>query len=324
VASKRSPQIKESLTYLGILFLICYGLNTTLIHGLYHSHEGAFSVWNDIKKGVDSDIIVNGDSRALVDFDPRVIEKETGHLTYVFGMHAMRPDLQLARLKIYFKHLKYGHKPRLIIQVVGIETLSPGQEGEARYYLPYLNENELYQTLLTYSKRFWLWRNVPLYGLAENGSLLTQLAIEGLLGKENISPDHYIKGFRPNNNQWTDDFEKLRITHPQGMRFDVLETMKQQLENIITLAQQNKVPIILVYPPEYVEAQHFFLHRPDIMTYYNNLSHKKGVPFMDYSNLPMTQTKDDFYNSQHLNAEGAKIFSRILSKDIAKFYLGNT
>ncbi|MBF0594712.1 MAG: hypothetical protein HQL22_07075, partial [Candidatus Omnitrophica bacterium] len=81
-------------------------------------------------------------------------------------------------------------------------------------------------------------------------------------------------------------------------------------------ARQKGVPIVLVYCPEYVEAKTFFWHHDEIVAYYQRISRENGVVFLDYSSLPMTLSKEWFYNSQHLNRSGAREFSSIFGWDI--------
>ena len=76
------------------------------------------------------------------------------------------------------------------------------------------------------------------------------------------------------------------------------------------------INLILVYTPEYIEGQQFVTNRSEIMTLLKGIAQENNLPFLDYSDHYLSMDKKYFYNSMHLNATGAEIFTRILAHDI--------
>ena len=73
-----------------------------------------------------------------------------------------------------------------------------------------------------------------------------------------------------------------------------------------------KIEIIFVYSPEYIEGQRFVKNKNQIMATYRKFSMKYNIPFYDYSNDSMSYKKEYFYNALHLNKTGAELFTKRL------------
>lgn len=85
-------------------------------------------------------------------------------------------------------------------------------------------------------------------------------------------------------------------------------------------AKKAGIRLVFVYTPEYIEGQKFVSNREEIFSYYNAFSKKYSIPFYDYSSDSLCYNKKYFYNSQHLNATGAAIFTKKLVRDIHSLY----
>ena len=58
-------------------------------------------------------------------------------------------------------------------------------------------------------------------------------------------------------------------------------------------------------------------NRPQIFKRFDEFTHRFGASVWDYSSSPTSARRENFYNSQHLNAEGAMIFSNDLAERLA-------
>jgi hypothetical protein len=73
------------------------------------------------------------------------------------------------------------------------------------------------------------------------------------------------------------------------------------------------------YLPEEQEGQSLCVNRREVFRVFKQLATEFQVPFWDYSNHPLCQQRQYFYNSQHLNAKGAKLFSKDFAHRFADF-----
>src|SRR5262249_23929136 len=134
--------------------------------GLRRINTSNFGVSNRIVDGkVNADIVISGSSRALVHYDPRIIEEQTGLTAFNIGLNASRIDMQLARLKTYLRHNK---RPSLLIHNLDLFSFQTTHGGvnDPGQYIAYLAEPAIYAALSHIDPDMWKARFLPLYGFA--------------------------------------------------------------------------------------------------------------------------------------------------------------
>jgi hypothetical protein len=89
------------------------------------------------------------------------------------------------------------------------------------------------------------------------------------------------------------------------------------MEALLELCQQQGIRVLLVYSPEYREIQTLTTNRAQIFAKFDELSQRFRASVWDYSASPISSRKEYFYNSQHLNADGALQFSENLAAKLA-------
>lgn len=297
------------ILFFALVVALAYGLDRTISFGLQRITTSKFGSLNRVFSGsVNADIIINGSSRALVHYDPRVIESATGLRSYNLGMNAIQVDVQLAILKAY---LARNQKPKLVIQNLesfSFETTRRGEIYDPAAYIPYLGEPELYRALLKIDPAVWKWKHIPLYGYAVEDMAFTWvwalLGIAGYSGGEN-----YFQGFNPRFMEWTEDFNRFKAGSSAGVTYRIEPEGVAALREIIATCRQHSIDLVLVYSPEYHEMQALEKNRPEIFAKFQELCREANIPLWDFSPSPLCLKAENFYNSQHLNARGAAQFS---------------
>src|SRR6187200_28 len=90
------------LIFFVLVVVLACGIDAAINHGLRSIQTSKFGAFNEMMQGkVNAHIVINGSSRALNHFDPRIIQAATGLDSYNIGMNASQIDLQLAILKTY-------------------------------------------------------------------------------------------------------------------------------------------------------------------------------------------------------------------------------
>lgn len=79
---------------------------------------------------------------------------------------------------------------------------------------------------------------------------------------------------------------------------------------------KQNIKLILVYSPEYIDGQKYVQNRVDIIKIFEDFSKKYNLTYLDYSNDPMCNDKDYFYNASHLNEKGSILFSKKIGNDL--------
>jgi hypothetical protein len=308
------------LAFFGLLALAAIGLDRTFTFGLRHIKTSEFGASNAIMSGrVNAQVVISGSSRALVHYDPRIIQTITGLSAFNLGRNAAQTDMQWAFLKAYLKH---NAKPQVVIHnldpysfVLTREVFEPGQ------YLPYLNEEEIYKPLRQVDPSVWKWKYIPLYGYAVEDMRFTWVtAVKGLVG---LNPqEDYFLGYNPRHLHWSGDFERYKSSISAGVKIEIQPAAVKLLEDLVQTCQSQGIRVVLVFAPEYFEMQSLTLNRAEIFSRFQEIADRFKVPFWDYSQSELSRDRDLFYNSQHMNQEGATSFSSDIARRLALLSLG--
>ncbi len=302
------------LIFFGLFVGLLYATDFAITTGLRKVQTSGFGVTNRIVDGqINADIVISGSSRAQTHYDPRIIAQATGLSTYNIGRNGSQTDLQLAVLKTYLQH---NRKPKLVIQnldsfsfVTSHEIYDPAQ------YIPYLSEAPIYEAVKKVYPNAWKWKYFPLYAYVVTDMRFAWLTgIKRWLGV-NPREDH-ISGFTPRYTQWTGDFEAYREQNTQGVAFEIEDQGVRDLTELAALCRNEGIPLLLVYSPVYYEMQQLERNRVEIFSHYMQIAAKFEASVFDFSDSPYGRNRDYFYNSQHLNAEGARVFSIDLAQRI--------
>ena len=301
-------EIVLRLAYFSLLVaVIAFAMNAAISTGLRRVKTSSYGAWNKVIQGnVNADIIVSGSSRAAYHYDPRTIEAATGHSAYNLGRAGTQTDVQVAVLKAYLEH---NRKPLLVIHNLDAFSFVSSREiFVPALYVPYLNNREIYDPLSKIDHSLYKSRYIPLYGyVVEDMNLTWVTGLKALFGR---SPqEDYFLGFSPRKKVWTDDFKKYKDSNPHGVSFPVEDQGVQSLRDLILVCEQNQIPLLFVYSPEYSEMQEITNNRSVIFGEFRALGDRYHVPVWDYSTWKHDGDKEYFYNSQHLNAQGAAAFS---------------
>jgi hypothetical protein len=290
-----------------LVVVIAFAMNAAISAGLRRVKTSSYGSWNKVMQGnVNADIIVSGSSRAAYHYDPRTVEAVTGHSAYNLGRAGTQTDVQVAVLKAYLEH---NRKPLLVIHNLdAFSFVSSHEIFDPALYVPYLNDREIYDPLSKIDHSLYKSRYIPLYGyVVEDMNLTWITGLNALFGR---SPrEDYFLGFSPREKVWTDDFQKYKDSNPRGVSFPVEDQGVQSLRDLIIVCEQNQIPLLFVYSPEYSEMQAITNNRSVIFGQFRALGDRYNVPVWDYSTWKHDGDTAYFYNSQHLNAQGAAVFS---------------
>ena len=248
----------------------------------------------------------------MAHYDPRVIERVTSASVFNLGRNASQSDMQLAILKAY---LNRNTTPRLVVQNLDLSSLVVTHRGdvyEPGFYMPYLQDDDLYNALREIDPGVWKWRHIPLYGYTVEDLRFTwATGLKGLFGWN--PPEDHIRGFNPRAQDWSEDFARFKAAHPHGQRVQVEAEGILALERLIQLCVERRIRLVLVYSPEYSEMQALSTNRGEIFAVFRSLAERYGVTLVDYSDWRHSAERVYFQNSQHLNARGATAFSEELA-----------
>jgi hypothetical protein len=306
------------IAFFVLVVALIFLMNALISAGLRQIKTSSYGAWNQVMQGqVNADVIISGSSRATYHYDPRAIEAATGRTAFNIGRAGTQTDVQLAVLKAYLEH---NRKPQLVIHNLDAFTfVSSHAIYDPALYVPYLGDKDIYNPLRSIDPELVKSRYIPLYGYVVDDMNFTW--IEGLKALAGINPkqDYYL-GFSPRPYPWGDDFSNFQTANPNGVSFSIEPSGVDALKGLLQLCHDDGIPLILVYSPEYRGMQQLTNNRAEIFARFRQLADQYQVPLWDYSNWPYDSNQNYFYNSQHLNATGAALFSDELAKRLKTYF----
>ena len=296
----------KCITFSALLLAQALLLQQVLLIGLRKYQTRQAGTWNQVTHGlVNAEILILGSSRAHVHADPRIFTAITHKSAYNIGREGTAIDLQLAFFEMYLRH---NRAPKYLVLCLDSYTFAPDwfRILQPELYIAHLNEPEI-ATALSHREQIWnLYRLFPLIGIVRFAGT-RELAFCGLCGHAELE-DQY-NGFLPVTADWGPEFEEFKKYHPNGISYDISQSSKEHLHQLLDLCRRQHIQTVLVFPPEYIESQAMTSNRQDVITVYQEFSNEFKIPFWNYSTDPICEKKDYFYNSQHLNLKGATLFS---------------
>lgn len=299
--------IRKIVLFACLAPVLALALQAILVRGLLKYDTSARGIWNQVIRGdVNAEILICGSSRAQTHYDAQIITTGTGRSAFNIGRNGTHVDLQVGFLKSYLAH---NRAPVCIVQNIDVFCfLTSKRVYEPGQYIPYLNEPDLFQRLVSIDPSYARMRAFPLLGIIEYRLFLT--AAGGLLGITE-KEDHFY-GYKPEDLVWTGDFEKYKAKNPNGVVMSVQPEGVQVFRELIEICSKANIKLILVYSPEYREGQKLFNNRAEVLGRVREMATTAGAEFWDYSEDSICLDRSLFYNSQHMNRKGATLFTEKL------------
>ncbi len=276
-----------------------------------------------LKKPID--ILIIGSSHAFRGFDPRVIREEIpskDSMVFNFGSAAQSPVTSYFVLE---EVLKY-HRPKVVVMDVyvmvytsddqiihGRPILSPMKwsENKKRYLMNGFSFDEKVKMLLfpTYVYRHNLKnKRNKLLGRKYIPKADSEYAELGFaFSKDTLPLDRLY-----NDNQFN-RFE-MRVQ-------DITEKNIEYTNKIIDRCKELNIPLVWMNSPVPEHSTKQIKEFNDIYQYFNKWAAERKVPFYDFNIERIPALKDEFhyFDDDHMNYAGAKIFSakaaEVLKKD---------
>jgi len=307
------PFLLKILSISFALIGLTYGVDFFIEKGIKTSSYREISKWNEvIEGGIDADILIVGSSRALVHFDPRIIEEKTGMTCYNLGLDGSKYSSQEKVLDLYLAHNK---KPKILIWSLDLGSFQP-IEGIYRYeqFLPFWNEPEVKSILKLNKEQDQGYFNYPIIKYSNNPSL----KYRGLLKQVgfNVSEPKLYQGYRESNKTWDGKFDEFVLKNVESFQEDFDERIFSNFKSELEQLHQSGTSIHLVIAPMYYKAKELIANSDYVINRFKALSREENYSFLDYSADSMSYYKNNFYNGNHLNKTGTEVFSNNFSEEI--------
>ncbi len=253
--------------------------------------------WNDIYNDTTCyDIVINGSSRAWVQYDPHILDSILHLNTYNLGFDGSGINRQIVK---YHKYCENHGQPKYILQNIDILTMSNTFGYQREQFFPFFfYDKDLLREVDEYEYFTFAEKYIP---------YCRYMGID-----IHLSNDSLYKGYKGQDMEWN------------GTMFEQLDTinvaadtaMLRLFDDFLTEQAHLGTQVILVYSPIY----HGVIDKcPDIdkmYAMYAALAAKHHLPILNYIDIPLCTDTTYFYNATHLNRQGAEIFTTRLAQDL--------
>lgn len=244
-------------------------------------------------------ILIFGSSRANHHYVPAIIEKELGKSCYNCGVDGTGIVNMYGRLSLILEH----HTPELIVYDVAhafdlLKNDNTKYLGKMRYF--YHNE--------TVKEIFALVDERERYKMLSNMYRFNSKAFQ--LIADNLTPiQSENDGYRPMFGKIDYDVNDANKAANKHSAND-FDSVKIELLKRFILKCRNKCKLVFAISPYYLNDQ-------KIYTPIEDLCEKYDIPLLAFNNdTAFIGKKELFADSVHLNDDGAKVFSEMISKII--------
>jgi|GEM_PF-1630062 len=256
------------------------------------------------------DVFIFGASRGLRHYNSGIISNYTGLSVYNAADDGKSPAYQLGLLTLLLEQ----HKPRAVIYEVG-DIMSVLARGDVDLY-PYYYSNKDVRLLLNKKDPFsYIKFRFKTY--AYNQRIFT--GIRGLLPGKKTADD----GYRPlygcikdkDKIEYRDGFEGPDDFSRSGTDTSMIENFRQ----FISVCESNQIQVIFAFSPT-LTGYHATCER-----LIRSIALEKKIPFFDYSSdMRFKGNRKLFKDVNHLNDEGATLFSNDIGEKLKKLFADRT
>lgn len=270
-------------------------------------YPGDIQVWNELYSNqIQADWLIYGSSRAWVQFNPAILENRFSNSVYNMGIDGHNFPMQ------YLRHSDYLHlygKPKLILFSVDFFTFE--HRGNLFYqeqFLPFMLWNpKMYVIASQYEGFIFLDYWIPLIRYRGKIKEISKRILTSL--RQNGSEFYRKKGFASFESDFNSDFESVKQQMKSYTTHSDSSTI-QLFDQFLRECKRDSIPVILIYAPEYIEGQLFVRNRTEVIRRIEQFASLYQIPFWNYSSDSLSFQKKYFFNSMHLNATGADIFTQ--------------
>lgn len=305
----------KTILFLVLLYIPLYIIQTVVDKGMTHYRKGEYGVWNDIYNSpINADLVIIGNSRAFVNISPMILDSALKQPAYNLGYDGGDFNLAYTRFKVYLCHNKM---PKTVVLSISPPDLERGIGiFNLPQFMPFLKDTVLRKGLAGYANSF---NKADFYVPAMKYRTDPSSYVTGIklyFGKNVVEDELRVRGYEARPRKWDNSFNEFIALH-QKFNHKIDTALLKQFKELIKTCADHHTKLYLVYSPEYIKVQPYFVNRAGIMSVYKVASLLYHVPFLDYSNDPMSSDTSYFYNSEHLNKNGSEVFTRKLAKDMA-------
>lgn len=295
------------LTYFFVItFIIALLLDILISNLLINSNERIYQQWSEIYQNkISSDVIVLGNSRAWVQYNPMILDSILGTNSYILGLDGSPINRQMIKYNYYRKETKT--KPNVLIQNIDFMTMNTRHGYEREQFFPYfIYDRELVHSFQPYENFNLFELYIPCYRYI------------GYPDEIKKAFSLYPKGISLNKGFFSYDkkYDGSELRKMKNITAKIDSTMLIEFSKFCADIKSDSIEMCFVYAPVYIEVTNKLVNKNDMYEAYQTIANKYNIPILDYNYHSISCDSTNFYNATHLNKKGSILFSTQLAHDL--------
>lgn len=246
------------------------------------------------------DIVINGNSRALYQYDPFILDSVLNTTSFNLGINGGAINRQIIKYKTF---CKTHSEPSLIVQNIDFFTLHITTDFNYLFY-PFWTDRQFvdmldewehfsfqdkYLPVIRYCGEFWFFKE--------------------MMTSPKIPVNH---GYAPRDEFW-DGSNLEMMKEGGGITFDPDYRSIRIFCDFIEQIQTDGIEMVFVHAPIYKDVYDVVVNNPkDVYAVYDSIASIYSIPILDYTHAPICSDTAYFYNATHLNKIGAELYTKQL------------
>ncbi|MBC7654344.1 MAG: hypothetical protein H7098_07715 [Oligoflexus sp.] len=296
--------IIKLLVFILLVFILDFSIGNTLRYFYFRQESSLqYQTTYAIEKSKE-DILIFGSSRACNNYMPSIFEEALGQSSYNVGRYGSPILYHLAVLKSVLKR----YRPKIIILDLNLREFEKTEDSYDMLssLLPYYkNHPEMRSIILMKGKyeRLKLLSNIYPF----NSEMLT-IAVGNTEMNKRRHDD--LKGFIALRDKWKFPVKDYSFSQNYELDSNKLQAYKTFISN----CKNAKIKLFVVCSP-YLSKNRF---KDSSIEIGKQIAKKENVTFLDYSNYIPLIDSTLFHDNPHLNEDGARLFSNLITSEILK------
>ena len=266
------------------------------------SSNKSIECWAELMEDdINADCIVLGSSRAMNHIIPSVVDSILGSRSFNLGEGGAHMDEIYMRYHLYRKR---NMPASLVLVNIDHSSLSPQVDFDRYQYFPWFWNKTFREEMFpikpfTFAERIlplYRYRGTRLLGFHRGPKMLER-------GWSRYEGDFHDEGFEDRVYAFTKD-----------------DAYEKYLDSLLEELRSDGAQVVFFISPYYKDVLEKMSGMDQMREYYDSLSRSRGLTFLDYSEIPISQDSSFFSNPMHLNARGDTILTRSVAYDIKAQY----
>jgi len=287
---------RKLFLFLLIFALLDFMAGSALRYFYFRVKSGLYARTTYALNSVDKDLLIFGSSRACDHYSSQTIEKEWGPSFYNVGEGGQRIFYHLSLLRGILKR----YSPKVIILNLDFDDFDTSREAYDRLsaLLPYYRPHPEIRDIIDLKSKFEKFKR---YSQIYPFNSMIFSIVAGDIFKRSLDD----RGYEPLYHVWEAPLEKKEFKQTA-----VDEVKVKAYQDFISEAVGSGAHVFVVVGPYYIKFN--FAGSPTLKIA-SLIAQKNGAVFIDYSQDKIfLDHREFFYNADHLNDQGAKVFTKIV------------